>query len=358
MISAAVEDSPGFRPARLLSLMQQAIRRCDLNLEGSVVLTEAASGAYVVTPIIAAMSGATRVYGFTRSTRYGTVQQVTDLTMSLARQAGVADRIEIVTTKSREVFNSADIVTNAAHLRPLDSTSIGWMKSTAVIPLMYEAWELRASDVDLSACDRHGIPISGTNEQHAKIEVFSYLGMMAVKLLLDAGIPVYGCRVLILCDNAFASYITHGLSMAGANVTCRLSLEDVREEGDFDVILVALTPRGGFALGSPEAAVIAERWRTALVSQYWGDLDRESLLRHDVAVWPEEAPARGHMAVLPSDIGPDPVVRLQTGGLKVGEIMWRTRREGGGQAEAADAAVRSGFGQHVVASGFWSAGEA
>jgi hypothetical protein len=32
------------------------------------------------------------------------------------------------------------------------------------------------------------------------------------------------------------------------------------------------------------------------------------------------------MAVLPSDVGPEPVVRLQAGGLKVASVL-RTRRE-------------------------------
>jgi len=42
-----------------------------------------------------------------------------------------------------------------------------------------------------------------------------------------------------------------------------------------------------------------------------------------VPVWPPDEPAKGHMAVLPSAIGPEPIVRLQAGGLKVGEVLAR-----------------------------------
>ena len=46
-----------------------------LDLKGKTVLTEAASGAYVVTPLLAAIAGA-KVYAFTRTTRYGTVDEI------------------------------------------------------------------------------------------------------------------------------------------------------------------------------------------------------------------------------------------------------------------------------------------
>jgi hypothetical protein len=53
-----------------------------------------------------------------------------------------------------------------------------------------------------------------------------------------------------------------------------------------------------------------------------------------VPVWPPEAPPPGHMGVLPSAVGPEPIVRLQAGGLKVGEVLAR----GLDQACAADLA--------------------
>ena len=33
------------------------------------------------------------------------------------------------------------------------------------------------------------------------------------------------------------------------------------------------------------------------------------------------APRPGHMGVLPSAIGPEPIIRLQAGGLKVGQLL-------------------------------------
>ncbi|HZI54747.1 MAG TPA: hypothetical protein VFD56_13620, partial [Chitinophagaceae bacterium] len=68
---------PGFK-----NKIDDAVNRLNLDLSGKVVLTEAATGAYIVTPVIAALAGA-EVYAFTKDTRYGTVADVKKQTKEL-----------------------------------------------------------------------------------------------------------------------------------------------------------------------------------------------------------------------------------------------------------------------------------
>jgi hypothetical protein len=316
---------PGFNQTRLLALMRGAIKRCQLDLSGAVVLTEAATGAYVVTPVLGAMAGARQVLAVARSTPHGSVAEISALTMELARAAGVQDRLRIVTEKRPADGGQADIVTNSGHVRPIDAEMVSWMKPSAVVPLMYEAWELRAADVDLTACERRGISVAGTNERHPAIDVFSYLGIMANKLLLDAGIAVYGCQVVLCCDNSFEPYIRRGLVQAGAAVASTDRLDKATPDGDCDAVLVAQLPRDQAVIGAREATLIGERWPGAVVAQYWGDIDRRALAGAGVPYWPQSAPAPGHMAILPAAVGPEATVRLQSGGLKVGEVLLRAR---------------------------------
>jgi hypothetical protein len=318
-------QTPGLHPARLLWLMEAAVKDCDLDLAGTVVLTEAASGAYVVTPVLAAMAGAARVIALTRDSRYGSGEEVTAQTRSLARMAGVADRVEVVAEKRPELVASADIVTNSGHLRPIDARMAAWMKPTAVVPLMFEAWELpaRAGDVDLDALRERGIAVAGTNERQPAVDVFSFLGVMAAKLLLDAGVAVRRTRIAVLCDNPFAPWLGEGLEAFGAEVETSARLEDLATAPPPDAVLVALRPGPEPVLGAAGAAGLAARWPGTPVAQFWGDIDREALTAAGVPCWPPRAPAPGHMGILPSDIGPEPVVRLQAGGLKVGEVLLR-----------------------------------
>ena len=262
----------------------------------------------------------------TRATRYGSFDQVAAETLELARVLGVEDRIELVTERRRSVVEQADIVTNSGHLRPIHAEMIGWMKSTAVIPLMYEAWEFRPEDLDARACLRKGILMAGTNERHAAVDVFSFLGVMAVRLLNDAGVSVYASSVLLVCDNGFSPFIQRGLEQAGAAVEVVANLSEARTSTAHDAILVAATPRSGSVLSEGDVMRIASAWPGTVVAQYFGDLDRAALSSLGIAVWPPSEPARGHMGILPAAIGPEPTVRLQSGGLKAGEVLWRYRQ--------------------------------
>jgi hypothetical protein len=309
------------QPYRLVQLMRAAIARCDLDLAGRVVLTEAASGAYVTTPVLAAMAGAAHVFALARDSRFGSAADVTEQTMGLARLAGVHERVEVIGEKSPDVVAQADIVTNSGHIRPIDAGMIGLMKPSAVIPLMYETWELREADVDLAACRRRGIRCAGTNETHPAVDVFPYLGMLAVKLLHDAGVAVYASRILVLCNNLFGPYIRYGLVSAGARVDLWPVLPSLAANGPYDALLVAMQPRSDFVLAAADAAGIARDLPGMIVAQFWGDIERPAFEAAGVPVWPLLAPARGHMGILLSAIGPEPIIRLQAGGLKVAQLL-------------------------------------
>jgi hypothetical protein len=317
---------PGLNPHRLVNLIGQAIQRCDLQLSGLRVLTEAATGAYVVTPIIAAMAGATKVYALVQGSRYGSIEEVQTLTQTLAELAGVSDRIEFVPEKSRAILEQVDIVTNSGHVRPLDAEAISWMQASSVIGLMYEAWEFRADDLDLLACHQRGIQVAGVNECHPNVDVFSFLGAMAVKLLLDAGISVYTSRILLLCDNPFLKFIEHGLVSTGATVDLVDNLAVAAIDNTYDAVLVALHPQAEPVLGEAEAVLIAKHFPGTVVAQYWGDIDRSAFSIQQIPLWPETAPKAGHMGILPSGVGPEPIIRLQTGGLKAAEVAWRQQQ--------------------------------
>lgn len=314
---------PGLNPHRLVSLVRQAVERCDLQLQNAIVLTEAATGAYAVTPIVAAIAGAEKVLAIAKTTRYGSVEQVQALTKQLADIAGVSDRIEFIAEKTPDIVAQADIITNSGHVRPINAEMIGWMKPNAVIGLMYEAWEFRPEDLDLITCRLKGIQVVAVNERHPAVDVFSFLGIMAVKQLLDAGISVYTSNILLLCDNPFQRFIERGLVQAGATVDTVDSLATASINKNYDAILVALQPRLEPILGAKDAAIIAKYWPGTLVAQYWGDIERSAFAAQNIPVCPEVEPKPGHMGILPSAVGPEPIVRLQTGGLKAAEVIWR-----------------------------------
>jgi hypothetical protein len=316
------DTRPGLDPPRLIRLMAAAIDRCNLDLSGLTVLTEAASGAYVVTPVLAAMAGAD-VYALAAGTAYSSAETIQSLTVELARSGMVQDRVELLCRKDERVVGEADIVTNSGQVRPIDAAMVAQMKPSAAVSLMYETWEFRATDVDLEACRTRGIAVAGTNERHPDVDVFSFLGEMALLELHDAGIAVRGSHILLLCDNDFAPFIVHALENLGAEITQMRQLSGAGISPSTDAVIVAMQPRARPVVTAADAKLLSQKAPGAVLVQYWGDVDRAALLAAGVPVWPPADPRVGHMAILPSAVGPEPIVRLQAGGLKVGQLLAR-----------------------------------
>ena len=155
----------------LLASMRRRTAVLDLDLSGMTVITEAATGAYAVTAVIAAMAGA-RVHAVARDTeRHGSFEDAVAATISLATKAGVVGRIEIAREPAPHRLATCDILTNSGHLRPISRAMIELMPRSAVIALMFEAWEFRDADLDLAACRAHGIRIAAVNERHPAVAV-------------------------------------------------------------------------------------------------------------------------------------------------------------------------------------------
>jgi hypothetical protein len=318
----AEDNRPGLDPRRLVRLMSAAAERCSLDLTGFTVLTEAASGAYVVTPVLAAIAGA-QVWALAADTPYATSPELEAAAVELAEHAGVTGRVHLIREKTPEVIGAADIVTNSGQVRPIDAAMVAQMKPTAVIPLMYESWEYRESDVDLETCRARNISVAGTNESHPAVDALAFVGVMALKQLHDAGVAVYRSRIALLCDNAFAPFIAQSLRSVGADVAEARQLSAEVLVPPCDAVLFASRPSSGKRLTIADARLIAEHVPGAVFVHYWGDVDFPALKAAGIPVWPPHPVRKGHMGVLPSAVGPEPVVRLQAGGLKVGELLAR-----------------------------------
>jgi hypothetical protein len=307
----------------MLSSIRRRIDILGLDLAGLSVATEAATGAYACTAVIAALAGA-RVHAVAReSTRYGTYGDALSATLDLAARAGVADRISVARAFGAGSLESCDIVTNSGAVRPISGKMIARLRRGAVIGLMFEAWEFREADLDLAACRRHGIGVAAVNERHPDIAVFDFLGPLCVRLLEDGGMSLSGTNIAVLCDNPFEPYLLAGVSAAGARVQGFREIGCLPRE-DWDAVVVAVDPNRNARLGYDELSMIASAAPGAKIAQFWGDIDRRAAADLGItSVCPAEEPAAGHMGTLLNALGHEPIVRLQAGGLRAAELLFR-----------------------------------
>jgi hypothetical protein len=335
--------------SRARHIAARCIEDLKLDLNGLVVYTEAASGHYVYTPLVAALAGAQRVFAVTHTSHYGRREDIAAVTLGLAHEWGVTDRLDIRFEKLQEDVAASDIVTNAGFVRPIEAMMVGWMKPTAVIPLMWETWEMREGEIDLAACREKGILVLGTREDRAPHSLYPYCGFAAVKLLFELGVEGYRTRVVLLGSGILARSISDTFTRLGVDTDWLGDgdgpLRPYRELSTFwaqhglaaDALLLAdhttpgqlIGPSGWMTVDDLIAVNPAVR-----IGVMAGQADFDRMRACGLRVFPERPRSFGYMSYHPDALGPKPVLELYAAGLKVGEAMARARLAGHSLHEA------------------------
>jgi hypothetical protein len=345
-------------------LIADVTGRLSLDLSGLTVLTEAAGGNYMFTPLICAAAGCERVIAITRDSNYGTAEDVISRTLDAAKDMGLAGRIEILTDVNEETWASGDIVTNLGFLRPIDRAVVGKLKTTATIPIMFETWEFREQDLDLEACYERGICALGTNESHGAIKILDYLGPLVVKKLFENNVEVFGSKIVVFGAGKFFFKVCGALESMGAvvlrwlsdfegEISALVSEDRLDALKGADALVIADSPNSTRCLigsgGVVAAGDVASRCPEAVVIQLAGSISREELGEAGIVCSPRAPLQAGHMGWSLSELGPRPVIDLHAAGLKVGELMARARLAGLSPAEATFVALKHPISQDFSA---------
>ena len=342
---------------RTKRLIDQAIQKFSLDLSGLTVLTEAATGYYVLTPIIAALARTDCVLALTRDSEYGKAVDIRKHTMELARNWKVDDKIQVIDDRDDERIANADIITNLGFVRPIDAEFLKRVKKTAVIPLMWETWEFREADLDLGACRDHGILVMGTDEEKAPLAMYGYSGFMAMKLLFELGLEGYRTKVLLLGGKKGLGFSIYnhfkqvGIeitwfadSETGSNPYTQLASHFLENGAEYDGIIVAEHADNVLLLGEDGLLTYKQLKETnpaICIGVIAGNLDIEGLKNSGLSFFPREIYPFGYMSYQPYNLGPGPVLELFSAGLKVGAVMARCRLQGMNVEETKQYAIKN-----------------
>jgi hypothetical protein len=328
-------------PYRVRKLIEDAIMFNKLNLTDLVVFTEAASKNYVVTPIIAAMAGAARVYAITSDSVYGKAKDVEEFTYNFAEFCDVRDKIKVIFEKKKEIISQANIITNLGFVRPIDKNFVEMMNEKAVLPYMCEAWEYREGDIDIKTCESKNIPVMATNENYSGLGVFTFCGNLCIKMLFELEIEVYKSKIVIVSNDKFGKVIGKHLRAIGADVYL---IENLKSEmnrrylEDSDALVVADYTNNDVFVGAEGAQITAKelvkRSRKISVIQFAGDADIGELDKYNIPYFPQKRIGKFRMGMTLAELGPKPVIDLHCAGLKVGEVMAKARSRGKSVEEA------------------------
>ncbi|MER9303823.1 hypothetical protein NKJ06_12655 [Mesorhizobium sp. M0293] len=309
--------------AEMLAIVRKQIALLDLDLSGLTVVVGATTGYQVVTATAAALANADRVVALTRiSSRHPSLAAAAEATLAFAKHAKVSKRVEVTNRIDSRKWQDVDLVTNCLEVGPISRSLIELLPSHAVVSLMAEPWELRPGFVDFDACDEAGIKVAAPNLSHPAIDLLPEFARLCCVLLGDAGVVQRAARLAIVCDTPCASSLEHTLREGGARVSV-FSHPMLLTDDAWDVIVVAMRPTDKPPMDINCLGRIARNSHQALLVQFSGGVDRSAASYFGLRIWPPKRPTSGQLG-LPLDVlGPAPMVRRLTGGLKAAEAAYR-----------------------------------
>jgi hypothetical protein len=312
---------------RGLRLSDAIIKKLSLDLTGKTVLTEVGSNAFMFTPLIALKANAEKVWAWCKDTRYGKAEGIIENCKALISYAAL-DESKIIfeaNADNIEHLASADIITNSGFLRPLTKDKLQHVKETAVIPVMYEKWELRASDIDVEYCKQRNLKVAGTWENYPGLEVFDYCEQLIVKLALESGVEIKNNKIIIWSSDQFGEKAESGFLKLGAaeiiKTTSSLVVND--HIHDCDLLLFCDYTSDEILIGESgvlDVDVLHQKNPSLLITHLCGNIDI-SFIPKEIKVYPAINGSNHKMTFTLAHLGIDPTIRLLAAGLKVGELL-------------------------------------
>ncbi len=307
--------------ADMLALIEENIRTFELSLSGMRVVVPVDNGLLAATATIALMAGASAVTAITPpATRFQPAEEAADATRALAEAAGLADALSIEERIDDETCRTTNILVNGPSIRPITRSLIERMHEHSVVALLHEAWMTLTGEVDVEACLEHEVLISAVNESHPLVGGREYQSALCQALFRDAEIPLEDADIVLICDNPLSDNLEQGLRRAGAQVAVVAHANQIFEHS-WDAILLAKRPHDEPRLGIQDLGWIAKSAPNATVIQYWGDVDRKAARYFELKVWPQRTPGKGQWGLPLDTLGPSPMLRRITGGLKAAQTV-------------------------------------
>ena len=222
-------------------------------------------------------------------------------------------------------MNDVDILTNTGFLRPIDSSLINKLSSQCVIPLMWEPWELREDEIDISLCRKKGIKVYGTNESDDRLMTMKYIGFIVLYYLLASKLTCFSAKVLLIGNNEFVGPMIEVLQNNDYNFDV-VKYKDTINVENYNFIVVAEHKIDQEIIGNQGSFIKnSDIPDDTIVLHIAGNVSFEGARYKYI---PNKPSCFGHMSFTTDYIDPQAVIDLHTAGLKVAEGMLEANRLG------------------------------
>lgn len=314
---------------RIVERIHSRIKKLDLDLSNEVVLTEVGSNKYMYTPIIPVLARAKKVYAWVRDSSFGSADLIIEECTTIAKHLNCLEVLEFYKGDfCKQHLNQATIITNSGFIRPIDKRKIDEISRGAVIPLMFEAWELREGDIDIDYAKERGIKIGGTWENHPKLEVFKHVGALALKMAFEAGFEVFNNSILVWSNDQFGLEAAKAFKAIGAkSVVVSTEIKKLKQMDGIDFIFFC-DYHGNTQIDKMLINNLSsERLKKIGVVHLYGLLKVENIVNIISSLYPEKDGSNQTMSYTLSHVGINPLIDLLVAGFKVGQVLRSNKKD-------------------------------
>lgn len=348
---------------KIKKIIINSINKVNLDLKGFTVLTEAATGYWQFTPFIAAFANADTILCKLKNTKYGKPHEIKKNYENLISYFNLKQNFKFFESSNDDIISTADIVTNSGNVRPINAKFIKKMKKTGIISLMWEPWEFRDIDLDLTQCMKNGICVIGVNEENSILNVMKHDGELIQQIFSDNDISLKNKNILLIAENRSALYMIKSLKKQDVNldiISSQIPNDVISFEGnlvssslenlenfvsDKDFIIINSHPITKPIIGK-NGYISSKKFKMlskAKIILFFGTIDYDDLVKNGVPFLPNKKISPGYMGWKSDLLDPIPTIELNTLGLKSGEIVAKYRKSGLTYAQSIKKAVQSPY---------------
>jgi hypothetical protein len=314
--------------SREISIIKDTIERLNINLNGLNVLTECGSGHFLYLPIIAAFSNANIINVYIKDTSYGTADSIEKQLNYLIKKYSITANINVYKNDLPEnAFKEIDIITNSGMLRPLDKEKLSKANKKIVIPLMYEKWEFRTSDIDINYCFENNIKVAGTWENFPGLNIFDFCEPLILKMIFNAGYEIRENKCIIFSNDKFGLLAKSGIEKLGGKVlyigTEVDKIYNNIENADYIIFADYMNTSNLITEFDSLFCIktIKNKNNSIGIIHLAGKINLNYVQSHGLRISPNKEGNAIKMTETLSYLGDLPTLRLLTAGLKVGECL-------------------------------------
>jgi hypothetical protein len=197
----------------LIRLIRQCIRHYKLDLTGYNVLLPVYSDEPALTPIMAGLAGAKRIFVM------GQEIEIVNRTAMFENELDLTAHITFLERENPQILSELDILLYGEGIPFIDGVFASNLNKDCIISMLPKNLDFNNTlGINAEECSRRNIKIIGVEPDNKNLSLYKHLAHVVTKRCSEAGVDVLGSKLLLISNGELSDNILSHLKNCGAQV--------------------------------------------------------------------------------------------------------------------------------------------